>query len=938
MTISFGVNSFACLASFLWHTGKNVSRDPFPKSTEFSANDYDVLIAHPAPFWKFLEPFLCLIGMSRNYTLDEDTYPTSLCDDRTEMDLFAFIQVADPTKVKVGERERAKEEARLLDSTIGCVVPLLPCGPGDFTTGGGQKAETKIAMWVRVVADENVVAERPKRPCKKRQAVTDASGSSHPPKKLRVDHEASSEATTGGKSPSALWEFLASSILNVEVGVAAIATLLMVTSSVSATPEHESGASADSITRLNIRTIGASERFIISLDSFHHSSTNAYGVKGDSIIRFATVPSVMTEAVVTSHVVNIPSVSKMGIKITPPVHASMFHDSDFTGTVKAKTAGPSYFTKQDLSMGSRELNSETLHQEAEAMEVARLHAQVFAADATEKMCAAKIDALKHRNVALENEKDSLDGKVDDLMDQVHVLETTCFGLRNQVLGFEQLKKHIEEFQDAQMNIVNVKVAKLDTDLLEMALHLEEKFYPHILTTISGRRWLLNHGLKLAVDGLSAGIDHGKVGRSLADVVAYNPNAKADYNSAFWWLRKMDLSLLSELKSHKDASVEDIMDLLRLEGPLANVPGMSDLQSHVDQLMLLVHRPEDQVVLGEMSLSFDLSVTHSRVERIRENLAAKPSALIATTVTTTALLTTFAFVSSVPPITIEDYKIVGTDGQEVAQGNGQGNLASFPTVDFEKEELDTNRKRDPPTPLPNASVISYSPSYLGHRFPSSSIRLVSLLWYTRIAAYSLLSSKRSRLIFKALLFCTISTSAVLSVGMLISARMTTSMPYVSEKGVSPLLDLIILRTYFAWSGPSHGLRNYFLYRIPLIMTNHCDLCRTALALFTSAGRVYFVRYEKLVDVIFLSATAFLFSLLGTCLIKNILKLLMISAPSGFASISTAPEPSAQDDSSVNKIHGSESSSSTSMAVSEPSSSRRSTMKSTRIHLLTDTLGL
>ncbi|GKG61635.1 hypothetical protein Tco_0621344, partial [Tanacetum coccineum] len=31
-------------------------------------------------------------------------------------------------------------------------------------------------------------------------------------------------------------------------------------------------------------------------------------------------------------------------------------------------------------------------------------------------------------------------------------------------------------------------------------------------------------------GLSADIDHGKAGRSLADVVAYNPAAEADYNS------------------------------------------------------------------------------------------------------------------------------------------------------------------------------------------------------------------------------------------------------------------------------------------------------------------------------------------------------------------------------------------------------------------------
>ncbi|GJQ99645.1 hypothetical protein Tco_0522630 [Tanacetum coccineum] len=601
-------------------------------------------------------------------------------------------------------------------------------------------------------------------------------------------------------------------MLNVEAGVAAVATLPLVTSSVSATPEHESGAPTDSITGLNLRTIGAYERFVISLDSFHHSSTNDSGAEGDSIIRSAIVLPVMTEAVVTSHVVNAPSVLETGTKVTTPVHASMFHDSDSTETVKADVAGPSYSAKQDLSMGSRELNSETLHQvfvpqwniremdyhhlftefnvgtarqacldaevrmrteyclserkrlesecgkqadllkakdeevenlkahlllkEAKAAEAARLRVQVAAAEATEKMHADEIDALKQKNVALKTEKEFLDGKVtelqssvstkdlelkdlnvvvsslrsqkDSLVDQVHALETTCFGLRDQVSGYERLKEHIEEFQDAQMNIVNDKVSKLDADLLETALHLEENFYPHLLTTISGQRWLLTHGLKLA-DRLSVGIDHGKAGRILEDVVAYNPAAEANYNSSLQRLREVDLPLLAELKSHKDASIADVMNLLCLEGPLVDAPGMSDLQPDVEQLTLPIHRPEDQVVLGETSLSFALSVTHSRVERIRENVAAQRSDLIdvwvplvdplsaksligeastsgsvpAAVVTTTALSTTFAAASSVPPITIEDYEIVGTHGLEDAQGNGKGNVASFATIEFEK---------------------------------------------------------------------------------------------------------------------------------------------------------------------------------------------------------------------------------------------------------------
>ncbi|GKG49987.1 hypothetical protein Tco_0518761, partial [Tanacetum coccineum] len=87
------------------------------------------------------------------------------------------------------------------------------------------------------------------------------------------------------------------------------------------------------------------------------------------------------------------------------------------------------------------------------------------------------------------------------------------------------------------------------------------------------------------DGLSASIDHGKAGRSLADVVAYNLGAKVDCNSTLQRLHEVDFPLLSELKSPKDASTTDVMNLLCLEGPLADAPGMSDLQPDVEQLAL-----------------------------------------------------------------------------------------------------------------------------------------------------------------------------------------------------------------------------------------------------------------------------------------------------------------------------------------------------------------
>ncbi|GJX35720.1 hypothetical protein Tco_0247277 [Tanacetum coccineum] len=648
---------------------------------EFRADDYAILVAHPTPFRKFLEPFLCLIGMSRNYTLDEDTYPTFLHDDGTEIDLFSFIYVADPTKVKVGERERAEGEARLLDSTVGRVE--------DSAAGGGHGAEIESSTGVRIIAAENVTAERPKRPCKKRQAATDAGGSSYPPKKLRGDYGTSGATATSGKSPSVLKELLASSMLNVEAGVAAMVTLPLVTSSVSATPEHESGVLADSITGLNLCTIGASERFVISSDSSHNSSTNDFGAEVYSIIRSSMVPLVMTKAVTTSRAVNAPSVSESSTKVPTPVHASMFHDSDSTETVKVDTAGPSYSARQDLSLGSRELNSETLLQvfvpqwnvlndslldnhdvsrefvdhlappalfsqiremdyhhlftefnvgtarraclnvevrmrteyclserkrleskcekqagllklreeeienlkaqlllkEAEAAEAIRLRAEASNFKVVEKSLQDEMNALKERNAILEKDQNALDVKVtdieasavgkereltdfnslitsvksynDNLVDQVHELETTCSGLQEKVTVYENWMEQLEKFLDDRVKVINDKFDKLYTDFVEMTLHLEEKFYRHLLTTISGHRWLLSYGMKLAIvnclnsheylsalgaaiskaiekgmkDGLSAGITHGKEGRVLTDVAAHNPSVEVDYISA-----------------------------------------------------------------------------------------------------------------------------------------------------------------------------------------------------------------------------------------------------------------------------------------------------------------------------------------------------------------------------------------------------------------------
>ncbi|GJU23143.1 hypothetical protein Tco_1156485 [Tanacetum coccineum] len=106
------------------------------------------------------------------------------------------------------------------------------------------------------------------------------------------------------------------------------------------------------------------------------------------------------------------------------------------------------------------------------------------------------------------------------------------------------------------------------------------------------------------------------------------------------------------------SVKEVMNVLRLESPLIDLLGMSDMQPDVDQLMVPIHRFEDQVVLGSTSLSFSLSVLNSYVEKIRANIAAH--SLPTPVATTTALSTSFATTISIGPISTDDYEVVDAE--------------------------------------------------------------------------------------------------------------------------------------------------------------------------------------------------------------------------------------------------------------------------------------
>ncbi|GJV73176.1 hypothetical protein Tco_1493171 [Tanacetum coccineum] len=673
---------------------------------------------------------------------------TKPLDSLKEMNLLSFIRTADPMKVRIGERQRGEDEPKLLDTTVGRVVPLLPVAParasseleasvdklfeeggngshaeqGDSVSGGHDVGIPQVSETAEVFA-EDAAPLQPRRQRKRKTVVSDAGEPSHPPKKLREDHGIS----TG---PSVA--------------------------------EREDGGQTDFMAGANLRTITAPPRFVIYSDSSHHSGANIAKAEVDYFARRSAPLMTMTTTVTSTvdpttiakeklvesfifgggsssgaeHTVGgfsgltgsdfivggirtivspetdiqkvyIPQWSvtngsclddartcrEMVDEFAPPKFFAsirrMGHDELFTkfnvGAARQMSFSVEVRMRAEFNIREKRRLSAVVEEKnsllkARDEEVASLKAQLLVKEAEATKAVRLRSEVQTLMDLREQEVADLDAMVasvkvhnDNLSDQVHTLEVSSAGLQEKVTAYENF---------------------IDTDLVELALHLEEKFYPHLLTTISGCRWLLTYGLEFAVakclnsteylsafgagigkaiekgmqEGLSAGITHGAVGRVLIDVAAYNPSAEADYLSALQRLQSVNFSLIAELKSNKDANVDTIMNLLRLEDSLAE---------RLDVSSSRVHRVKGNVANHRSALR-DVFVPLS------EPLSA--TALMGTEVDTPITLsTTLASASIITPISIEDYEVTGTDGQEamnesIPNNATDGNVNPFPNVD------------------------------------------------------------------------------------------------------------------------------------------------------------------------------------------------------------------------------------------------------------------
>ncbi|GJV03336.1 hypothetical protein Tco_1336905 [Tanacetum coccineum] len=327
------------------------------------------------------------------------------------------------------------------------------------------------------------------------------------------------------------------------------------------------------------------------------------------------------------------------------------HELELKEKLRAKyDARGKLLEERDLEI--LELKSKLAEKETKAAEAIRLRDQVSLLSGEKSALTTEVFMLKVTIAQKDYDISLLDSHATSLASGLENVKVACTEAGDKIIsltskrdrlisevsslhaGFQDFKKKIEVQQEEQAQELYNRVAELEAHVMDVSSRLEGEFYPTYLTTLAGRRWLLAHGVQLALlkclksseyqgilghalgraidfgmqAGLEVGHKHGSAGRSLSVVDAYNPEAaKANYIDTVKALEDVDFLLVNLLKSKKDAGMDEVLDCFLLDGPAADLPEAMHLQSCLEQLTVPIHHAGDKTIIGETSLEIILNL-------------------------------------------------------------------------------------------------------------------------------------------------------------------------------------------------------------------------------------------------------------------------------------------------------------------------------------------
>nr|GEW20197.1 transposase (putative), gypsy type [Tanacetum cinerariifolium] len=207
---------------------------------------------------------------------------------------------------------------------------------------------------------------------------------------------------------------------------------------------------------------------------------------------------------------------------------------------------------QQVAMGSQL----RLRFEQEVRLLKKARAQIARRDQRIQVREEKIKKLDQEIQGLQNQTGDLKTLLEAETDMKKAAETKNADLTKELksLREEKIKSAFEEFKKYEDDRVEKRCAEIDVCLDALSIDFDEELYPHMLTAIAGRRWVIGHGLRLAMmkcgestklrqvfadvvfagiakgmsEELKYGVEHGKANIDLEAIEAYDPEAETKY--------------------------------------------------------------------------------------------------------------------------------------------------------------------------------------------------------------------------------------------------------------------------------------------------------------------------------------------------------------------------------------------------------------------------
>ncbi|GJY90865.1 hypothetical protein Tco_0506061 [Tanacetum coccineum] len=453
------------------------------------------------------------------------------------MCLLDFVKSADPFKVKVGERTLTENEVPLVTETEDRVIsPSLQT----------------ISLVDHTIRDELNVNSG-----KKKKKVAFASGSP-PAKKARTE---GIDVTYSSVTPTPKFAHEDASHDNVRTRPASGRFVVLSSGSTDA----DIPASPRVVLPVTLDSTGVNAPVFASMGGDHRSSSSGLEAGG-----LSATPSQDSSA--DDFYESPVTCRNLLDHVTPLAYWAALrnqHDATFLDDVNVNSA-------QHRDGEIVDLNTQLEKSEAEAAEVIELRKRVSDLEATVALNVGKLATLCTGNVGL--------------VEKFFALESESDGLKNQVVGEGKMQEEFQLQQDAAERRFAERASELDARIVDVHRDMDNNLYPHMLTTIAGRRWVIVHGIRLAVykcthfvecrsamgkvismainkgiqQGLEAGVVHGKAGRSLAQLEAYDLEVEEKYVATVCEFENKLFPLLDELESLKDSPLASIMFALVLK--------------------------------------------------------------------------------------------------------------------------------------------------------------------------------------------------------------------------------------------------------------------------------------------------------------------------------------------------------------------------------------